>query len=119
MRVTCRRKRDVRVERYDRVEERRACADGGTSRGSIVGAVRPARPVRVHELGPDRVERLHRTAAAAAGLVTFVHDILGITCIEPAVLASRTERYRFWVRADAAERGIPVLPAPKGERKED
>ena len=61
------------------------------------------------------IERLQRPA----GLVTFCRDILGIGCIEPAVLSRRTDRYRSWVRAETAERGIPVLAAPKGERKED
>lgn len=61
------------------------------------------------------IARLQRPA----GLVTFFRDTLGIACIEPAVLSSRTDRYRSWVRAEMAERDIPVLPAPKGERKED
>jgi hypothetical protein len=44
---------------------------------------------------------------------------VGVTCIEPSVLASRTDRYRAWVRSYTEKNGIPVLPAPKGERKED
>ena len=61
------------------------------------------------------IERLQRPE----NLVYFFREVGGIRCIEPAVLASRTERYRSWVRADTAERAIPLLPAPKGERKED
>jgi hypothetical protein len=61
------------------------------------------------------IERLQRPE----NLVYFFHDVVGIKCIEPAVLMSRTDRYREWVRQYTADQGIPVLPAPKGERKED
>jgi hypothetical protein len=61
------------------------------------------------------IERLQRPE----NLVYFFHDVVGIPCIEPSVLLRRTDRYRDWVRQYTAERGIPVLPAPKGERKED
>ena len=61
------------------------------------------------------IERLQRTE----NLVYFFHDVVGIKCIEPAVLSKRTERYRDWVRQYTADREIPVLQASKGERKED
>ena len=52
-------------------------------------------------------------------LVHFFHQVAGAPCIDPGALAERTERYRAWVDRYAAERGIPVLRAPKGARKED
>lgn len=61
------------------------------------------------------IERLQRSE----NLVYFFHDVVGVGCIEPAVLASRTPPYRTWVREYTAARGIPVLEAPKGARKED
>lgn len=61
------------------------------------------------------IERLQRTE----NLVYFFHEVVGIKCIEPSVLMGRTERYRDWVRQYTTDRGIPVLPAPRGERKED
>lgn len=61
------------------------------------------------------LERLQRPEH----LVYFFHDVAGVPCIEPAVLAERTERYRNWVRRYTAEQGIPVLPAARGVRKEE
>jgi hypothetical protein len=61
------------------------------------------------------IERLQRPE----NLVHFFHDIVGIDCIEPAVLEQRTTTYRAWVRRVTDEQGIPVLTAPKGGRKED
>jgi hypothetical protein len=61
------------------------------------------------------IERLQRPE----NLVHFFHDIVGIECIEPAVLEQRTTAYRAWVRRITDEHGIPVLAAPKGGRKED
>ena len=61
------------------------------------------------------IERLQRTE----NLVYFFHEVVGIKCIEPSVLSKRTEGYRDWVRQYTADREIPVLQAPKGERKED
>src|SRR5439155_21962902 len=58
------------------------------------------------------IERLQRPES----LVYFFHDVVGIKCIEPAVLMSRTDRYRDWVRQYTAAGAIAVLPAPKGER---
>jgi hypothetical protein len=62
------------------------------------------------------IERLQRPE----NLVYFFHDVVGIACIEPAVLEQRTRAYKAWVRRITDEQGIPVLPAPpKGVRKED
>jgi hypothetical protein len=52
-------------------------------------------------------------------LVYFFHDVVGIACIEPRVLAGRTAEYRTWLERFTQEQGIPVLAAPKGARKED
>ncbi len=62
------------------------------------------------------IDRLQRPE----NLVYFFQEVVGIACIEPAVLAQRTNTYRAWVQRVADEQGIPVLPAPpKGVRKED
>src|SRR3954454_20429838 len=52
-------------------------------------------------------------------LLYFFHDVVGIDAIEPAVLEQRTKAYKAWVRRIADERGIPVLAAPRGVRKEE
>jgi hypothetical protein len=52
-------------------------------------------------------------------LVYFFHDVVGVDCIEPKVLAGRTAAYRSWVDQYTQGQGIPVLPAPKGVRKEE
>src|SRR5437870_12442398 len=65
------------------------------------------------------IERLQRPE----NLVYFFHNVVGIACIEPAVLEQRTNAYKAWVRRITDELGIPVQPAPpappKGVRKED
>jgi len=61
------------------------------------------------------IERLQRPE----NIVYFFHEVAGLACIEPAVLASRTERYRQWLRGYAMDQDIPLLQAPKGARKED
>src|SRR5216684_1903647 len=62
------------------------------------------------------IERLQRPE----NLVHFFHDVVGIACIEPAVLEQRTNAYRAWVRRVTDEWDIPVLPAPrKPVRNED
>jgi hypothetical protein len=60
-------------------------------------------------------ERLQRPA----NIVYFFRDVCGIYPITPEVLASRTQHYRKWLDGYAAQRGIPILSAPKGARKED
>jgi hypothetical protein len=61
------------------------------------------------------IDRLQRPE----NLVYFFHEVAGVPCIEPAVLASRTASYRAWLSQYTADHQIPVLPAPKGVRKED
>jgi hypothetical protein len=60
------------------------------------------------------IERLQRPE----NLVYFFHDLVGVACIEPAVLEQRTAAYRAWVRRVTDEHTIPVLAAPTGVRKE-
>ncbi len=40
------------------------------------------------------IERLQRPE----NLIYFFHDIVGVDCIEPAVLEQRTNAYKAWVR---------------------
>jgi hypothetical protein len=61
------------------------------------------------------IERLQRPE----NLIYFFHDVVGINAIEPAVLEQRTNAYKAWVRRITEERGIPVLAAPRGVRKEE
>src|SRR5256714_12100806 len=62
------------------------------------------------------IERLQRPV----NLVHFFHDVVGVACIEPAVLEQRTNAYRAWVRRVTDERDIPPLAAPhKPVRNED
>ena len=60
------------------------------------------------------IERLQRPE----NLIYFFQDVVGLDCIEPAVLEQRTNAYKAWVRRVTAERDIPVLAAPRGARKE-
>jgi len=56
------------------------------------------------------LERLQRPEY----LVRFFHDIVGIPCIEPAVLEQRTNAYKAWVRQFTDERGIRFYkPRPR------
>lgn len=52
-------------------------------------------------------------------LVHFFHRVVGEPCIAPAVLSARTDRYRGWVTHYAEEHDIPLLAAPKRQRKEE
>jgi hypothetical protein len=61
------------------------------------------------------IERLQRPE----NLVYFFHDVVGVATIDPAVLEQRTTAYKAWVRRHTEDHAIPVLPAPKGVRKED
>jgi len=61
------------------------------------------------------LERLQRPE----NLIWFFHDVVGIDCIEPAVLQQRTTAYKAWVRRITEEQGIPLLAAPHGVRKEE
>lgn len=60
-------------------------------------------------------ERLQRPE----NIVYFFRQVCGVRCITPTVLAERTERYRKWVEGYARRRRIPILPAPRGVRKDD
>jgi len=61
------------------------------------------------------IERLQRPE----NLIYFFQDVVGINAVEPAVLEQRTNAYKAWVRRATDERGIPVLSAPRGVRKEE
>ena len=61
------------------------------------------------------LERLQRPE----NIVYFFRQVVGVPSVTPEVLASRTAPYRAWMAAYAAREGIPLLAAPKGERKED
>jgi len=61
------------------------------------------------------LERLQRPEY----LVHFFHDVVGVPCIEPAVLEQRTNAYKAWVRRVTDEQGIAVLSAPRHVRKEE
>jgi hypothetical protein len=61
------------------------------------------------------IERLQRPA----NLAYFFHDVAGIPCITPDVLLNRTRVYRAWVLHHLAQQHIPLMPAPKGIRKEE
>ena len=52
-------------------------------------------------------------------VVYFFRDVLGVPVIEKAVLSKRTEVYRGWVEAYAANHKLPIEWAEKGVRKED
>ena len=51
------------------------------------------------------LERLQRSE----NLVYFFHEVVGVKCIEPAVLEQRTNAYKAWVRRFTDEHGIAVL----------
>jgi hypothetical protein len=48
----------------------------------------------------------------------FFREVVGVPAVTPEVLMSRTAPYRAWVTRYAAEQAIPVVAAPKGQRKE-
>jgi hypothetical protein len=61
------------------------------------------------------LERLQRPE----NLIYFFQDVVGVPCIEPAVLEQRTNAYKGWLRRMTEEQAIPVLAAPRGVRKEE
>lgn len=77
----------------ERVQFRYTCLDRIVLHGYLTGLQRPGQ------------------------LVHFFHDVVGVDCIEPKVLVGRTAVYRDWVDQYTQGQGIPVLAAPKGERK--
>ena len=52
-------------------------------------------------------------------VVYFFREVVGVPCVTPEVLMSRTAPYRAWVARYAEEHRIPVVAAPKDARKED
>jgi hypothetical protein len=52
-------------------------------------------------------------------VVYFFREVVGAPCVTPEVLMSRTAPYRAWVTRYAQEHAVALVPAPKGERKED
>ena len=52
-------------------------------------------------------------------VVYFFREVVGVPCITPEVLMSRTAPYRAWVAHQAETQGIPLLTAPTGQRKEE
>ncbi|MCA1694166.1 MAG: hypothetical protein LC749_05225, partial [Actinobacteria bacterium] len=61
------------------------------------------------------LERLQRPE----NLIYFFQNVVGVDAIEPVVFEQRTNAYKAWVRRITEERGIPVLAAPRGVRKEE
>jgi DNA-binding transcriptional ArsR family regulator len=49
----------------------------------------------------------------------FFREVVGVPAVTPEVLMSRTAPYRAWVARYAAEHAIPLVAAPKDQRKED
>jgi len=52
-------------------------------------------------------------------LVHFFREVVGVPCVTPEVLLSRTPPYRATQARYAAEQAIPVVAAPPGGRKEE
>lgn len=51
-------------------------------------------------------------------IVYFFREVVGVPSITPEVLMSRTAPYRARAARYAEEHGIPLLAAPKDQRKE-
>jgi hypothetical protein len=52
-------------------------------------------------------------------VVHFFREVVGVPAVTPEVLMSRTAPYRARVTRHAQEHAIPIVPAPKDQRKED
>ena len=52
-------------------------------------------------------------------VVYFFRDVIGVPVIDKTVLSQRTDVYRNWVEAYAANHKLPIEWAEKGVRKED
>jgi hypothetical protein len=52
-------------------------------------------------------------------LVYFFREVVGAPSVTPEVLMSRTAPYRAWVARYAQEHAIPLVAAPKDQRKEE
>ena len=60
----------------------------------------------------DRVQR-------PENVIHFFREVVGVPSVTPEVLMSRTAPYRAWVARYAQAQGIPLVPAPRGVRKEE
>ena len=60
------------------------------------------------------LERLQRPE----NISYFFREVDRVPAVTPEVLTSRTGPYRAWVARYATERAIPLVAAPKGQRKE-
>ena len=49
----------------------------------------------------------------------FFREVVGVSAVTPEVLMSRTRPYRAWVQRYAAEHAIPLITAPRDQRKEE
>jgi hypothetical protein len=61
------------------------------------------------------LDRLQRPA----NISYFFREVVGVPAVTPEALMSRTASYRAWVARYAAEQAIPMVAAPKDQRKED
>jgi hypothetical protein len=61
------------------------------------------------------LDRLQRPA----NISYFFREVVGVPAVTPEALMSRTAPYRAWVARYAAEQAIPMVAAPKDQRKED
>jgi hypothetical protein len=52
-------------------------------------------------------------------LVRYFRDVQGVSSVTPEALMSRTGPCRAWVTRFCRDQNIPLLPAPKGVRKEE
>jgi hypothetical protein len=52
-------------------------------------------------------------------IVHFFRAVVGVPAVTPEVLMSRTAPYRAWIARYAAQQGIPIVAAPKDQRKEE
>lgn len=49
----------------------------------------------------------------------FFREVVGVPAVTPEVLMSRTPPYRAWAQRYAAEHAIPLIGAPRDQRKEE
>ena len=68
-------------------------------------------------VGNGSLDRLQRPEHIVS-FGSFFGDVVGVPSVTAAILLSRTAPYRAWVTRYAEEHSMPVVPAPKGQRKE-
>ncbi len=88
-----------------------------TADGDVHKAVWQPACLCIPLLRPHRHQRVSEWFVAPQ--VYFFRDVLGAPVIEKAVLSKRTEVYRGWVEAYAANHRLPIEWAEKGVREED